>query len=180
MSHKVLSVAATVAAALTMFSPVASATTFLCKCATAFAPTVASGALNLDNNNFTCDQTWTNNSTGHDTGGYNSYVKFSFPDAAVTGSSTNVKFAPRTAGECLARATDAVNTKQEWSGLWCDTGNLNVNGFNFSANIKDGQPTGTSKISGRMDTTTKANKFAAFYTDSGDRHTLVAVCAEKK
>jgi hypothetical protein len=160
----------------------ANATTFLCKCATDFVPTVTSGALNKDDNNFTCDQTWTDNSTGHDTGSYNGNVKFSFPDASVKGKTTNVKFAARNLpGECLMRATDGVNEHQEWSGLRCDDSNQNVNNFDFvqKSPASDKSPA-VSNIGGQMNTTSKTNKFSAFYWDDGDKHTLKAVCAQKK
>jgi len=168
--------------AIAAFSSAANATTFICKCSKEFAPTVSSGALNKDGNNFTCDQTWTDNSTGHDTGGYNENVKFSFPDASVKGKTTNVKFAARNLpGECLMRATDAVNEHQEWSGLRCDDSNQNVNNFDFvqKSAASDKSPA-ISNIAGSMNTTSKTNKFSAFYTDSGDKHTLGAVCAQKK
>ncbi len=176
MSRKLTSFAA-VAAAIAFVPGVASATTFTCKCDSSFAPTVSSGALNKEGNNFTCDQTWTDNSTGHDTGGYNNNVKFSFPDAVVKGTSTNVKFAARNLpGECLMVASDEVNQHKEWEGLRCDSDNQNVNNFNF-VTIQ----TGLSKISGALNTTNKMNKFVAFYKDpKADEHHLAAVCAEKK
>lgn len=163
--------------AIAALPSVANATTFTCKCSTDFAPKVANGDLNKEGNNFTCDQTWTDNSTGHDTGGYNSNVKFSFPDAVVKATNTNVKFAARNLpGECLMRATDEVNKHQEWSGLRCDGDNQNANGFDFSV-----VQTGLSKIAGSMNTTNKTNKFVAFYSDkSSKEHYLAAVCAEKK
>lgn len=172
----------TVAASLTALTSLANATTFTCKCSTGFAPTIGSGALNQQGNNFTCDQTWTDNSTGHDTGGYNENVKFSFPDASVNGSTTNVKFAARNLpGECLMKASDQVNEKTEWSGLRCDDSNQNVNNFDFVlvSAATDKSPA-ISNIGGQMNTTTKANKFVAFYTDSGSKHTLQAVCGQKK
>ncbi len=155
----------------------ANATSFLCKCDANFAPTVQSGKLNQNGNNFTCDQTWTDNSTGHDTGGYNSYVKFSFPDAVVKASTTNVKFAARALpGECLLIATDAKGEKKEWQGVRCDDSNQNVNDFDFVA-----MQGGISNISGQLNTSNKANKFAAFYIDkSANEHHLAAVCAEHK
>lgn len=174
--------AAAAAAAFVAFPTAASATTFTCKCSKSFEPTVTSGALNQDGNNFTCDQTWTDNSTGHDTGGYNENVKFSFPDASVSSKTTNVKFAARNLpGECLMRATDAVNEHQEWSGLRCDDSNQDVNNFDFAlkSSATDKSPA-ISNIAGSMNTTSKTNKFSAFYTDSGSKHTLQAVCAQKK
>lgn len=160
----------------------ANATTFLCKCSEKFAPTVKSGALNLEDNNFTCDQIWTDNSTGHDTGGYNENVKFSFPDASVNAKYTNVKFAARNLpGECLMKASDKINKKQEWSGLRCDSSNQDVNNFDFELmQAAVGEQPAVSMISGQMNTTSKTNKFAAFYTDSGSKHYLGAVCAQKK
>lgn len=160
----------------------ANATTFTCKCSKSFEPTVTSGALNVEGNNFTCDQVWTDNSTGHDTGGYNENVKFSFPDATVNAKYTNVKFAARNLpGECLMRATDANNEKQEWSGLRCDSSNQDVNNFDFVQKMPaQGDKPAISNIAGSMNTTSKTNKFAAFYTDSGSKHTLQAVCAQKK
>lgn len=174
--------AATVALSFSALSSAASATTFLCKCSTSFAPTVASGGLNQQGNNFTCDQTWTDNSTGHDTGGYNENVKFSFPDASVNGSTTNVKFAARNLpGECLMKATDQVNEHSEWSGLRCDDSNQNVNNFDFLlVSAASSKSPAISSIAGQMNTTTKANKFVAFYTDSGSKHTLQAVCGQQK
>jgi len=176
MSLKLTSIAA-LAAAIAFMPGAANATTFTCKCDKGFEPTVSSGAFNKDGNTFTCDQTWTDNSTGHDTGGYNSNVKFSFPDAVVKGTTTNVKFAARNLpGECLMIATDAVNEHKEWQGLRCDDTNQNVNNFNFETI----QP-GLSKISGALNTTNKMNKFVAFYKDPRtDEHHLAAVCAEKK
>ncbi len=168
--------AAALAASFAALPTVAHATSYTCKCDANFAPTVGSGALNKDGNNFTCDQTWTDNSTGHDTGGYNQYVKFSFPDAVVKGDSTNVKFAVRATGECLMAATDAVNSHKEWSGTKCDDSNLDVNGFNF-----DSSGNGMSTIAGQMNTTTKANKFVAFYKDkTSTEHHLAAVCAQDR
>lgn len=169
--------AAALAASFAALPTVAHATSFTCKCDASFAPAVASGKLNADGNNFTCDQTWTDNSTGHDTGGYNSNVKFSFPDAVVKGSSTNVKFAARNLpGECLMIASDAVNSHKEWEGLRCDDSNQNVNDFNFTSN-----GSGLSTIAGQLNTTNKANKFVAFYKDvSSNEHHLAAVCAENK
>ncbi len=176
--NRILISAVSTFVAMAALPSAASATTFTCKCDSKFAPTVSSGALNKNGNNFTCDQTWTDNSTGHDTGGYNSNVKFSFPDAVVKATNTNVKFAARNLpGECLMRATDAVNEHTEWSGLRCDSENQNANGFDFVAI----QGAGLSQISGQLNTTSKANKFAAFYTDkTSTEHHLAAVCAEKK
>lgn len=176
MTRKILAAAA-FAASIVAFPSVAGATTFTCKCASGFESTVKSGALNKQGNNFTCDQVWTDNSTGHDTGGYNSNVKFSFPDAVVKGSSTNVKFAARNLpGECLLRATDGVNEHKEWEGVRCDDSNQNVNDFNFAV-----QQTGLSMISGQMNTSNKANQFVAFYQDkTADEHHLAAVCAQDK
>lgn len=174
--------AATIAFSFSALVSTANATTFTCKCSTTFAPIVASGALNLKGNNFTCDQTWTDNSTGHDTGGYNENVKFSFPDASVNGKTTNVKFAARNLpGECLVRATDQVNEHTEWSGLRCDDSNQNVDNFDFlQVSAASSTSPAISSIAGQMNTTTKANQFAAFYTDSGSKHTLQAVCGQKK
>lgn len=178
MTRKFLAAAA-VAASIVAFPSVAGATTFTCKCASGFESTVKSGKLNKDGNNFTCDQVWTDNSTGHDTGGYNSNVKFSFPDAKVNGSSTNVKFAARNLpGECLLRATDAVNEHKEWEGVRCDDSNQDVNGFNFAVADADNH---ISTISGQLNTSNKANQFVAFYQDkTATEHHLVAVCAQDK
>lgn len=176
MTRSILTAAA-LAASLAALPTAAHATSFTCKCDTNFAPAVNSGALNKDGNNFTCQDTWTDNSTGHDTGGYNGNVKFSFPDAVVKGSNTNVKFAARNLpGECLMIATDAVNSHKEWEGLRCDDSNQNANGFDFTSSGN-----GLSTIAGQLNTTTKANKFVAFYKDkTADEHHLAAVCAEDK
>jgi hypothetical protein len=83
--------------------------------------------------------------------------------------------------ECLMKATDQVNEHTEWSGLRCDDSNQNVNNFDFLlvSAATDKSPA-ISNIAGQMNTTTKANKFVAFYTDSGSKHTLQAVCGQKK
>lgn len=174
---RIMMTAAALAASLAALPSAAYATSFSCKCDANFAPTVATGALNKDGNNFTCQDTWTDNSTGHDTGGYNSNVKFSFPDAVVNGSTTNVKFAARNLpGECLMIASDAVNSHKEWQGLRCDDSNQNVNGFDFTSSGN-----GLSTIAGQLNTTNKANQFVAFYKDkTSTEHRLAAVCAEKK
>ena len=174
--------AAVLAASLAVLPTAAHATTFTCKCSTSFAPVVAGGSLNKDGNNFTCDQTWTDNSTGHDTGGYNENVKFSFPDATVNAKYTNVKFAARNLpGECLMKASDQVNEHTEWSGLRCDSSNQDVNNFDFlQVSAATATAPAISSIAGQMNTTSKANKFAAFYMDSGSKHTLSAVCGQKK
>jgi hypothetical protein len=73
-------------------------------------------------------------------------------------------------------ATDAVNSHKEWSGTKCDDSNLDVNGFNF-----DSSGNGMSTIAGQMNTTTKANKFVAFYKDkTSTEHHLAAVCAQDR
>ena len=177
--------AAALAASIAALPTVAHATAYTCKCDANFAPAVGSGALNKDGNNFTCDQTWTDNSTGHDTGGYNQYVKFSFPDAVVKGDSTNVKFAARNLpGQCMNYAGqyvyDSGGTAQRWAGGKCDDANLNVNGWTFDESHAEWSSSLVqTKITGEMRTTSAHNHFAAFYqvTQDHSKH-LIAVCAD--
>lgn len=161
---------------------VANASAYQCKCMPGMADNIA--YVNTDKNTYTCVDYWDSNNTGHDTGGYNNNVKFSFPDAVVNSDHTNVKFAARNLpGQCMNYAGqyiyDGGGTYQLWAGGKCDDANLNVNGWKFDE-TKSHFLTGfkMTQITGEMRTTSAHNHFAAFYNDKSDGKHLIGVCAD--
>lgn len=164
-------------------STVANASAYQCKCMPGMSAHISYN--NYGENKYTCVDDWDSNNTGHDTGGYNNNVKFSFPDAVVKGDSTNVKFAARNLpGQCMNYAGqyvyDSGGTAQRWAGGKCDDANLNVNGWTFDESHAEWSSSFVqTKITGEMRTTSAHNHFAAFYqvTQDHSKH-LIAVCAD--
>ncbi len=68
---------------------VANASAYQCKCMPGASQHIS--YMTLEENRYTCVEDWESNNTGHDTGGFNNNVKFSFPDDVVKGNSINVK-----------------------------------------------------------------------------------------
>lgn len=174
----------------------ANASVYQCKCMPGMSQHISYNS--DDENKYKCVEDWDSNNTGHDTGGFNNNVKFSFPDAVVKGDTTNVKFAARNLpGQCMNTAsqyadksttyTDNVvqgtgehwTTYTRWAGAKCDDANLNVNGWAFDPpNTQWGSGFSITQITGEMKTTSAHNHFAAFYHNASDGKHLIAVCAD--
>lgn len=168
---------------------VANASAYQCKCMPGMSHHIAYN--NSDENRYKCVEDWDSNNTGHDTGGFNNNVKFSFPDAVVKGDTTNVKFAARNLpGQCMNNASQYTGSyvgtdeskwaaETRWAGGKCDDANLNVNGWVFDTpNTQWGSGFSMTQITGEMKTTSAHNHFAAFYHNASDGKHLIGVCAD--
>ena len=176
MKKQSLAAAAAVASAFFTVPSTASATSFECKCLDTFAPTVSAGKLNQNGNTFRCGGTFSGEGNGTETGDYNSYVKIWFAEGKSTDNLTTVGVRPRQSSECLNAVYDAQGQHQEWGGAWCDTSSKkDVSGMDLVT-----QSSGMKLVSGSANTTTKQNKFAAFYAPKTGGNFLQAVCVEDK
>ncbi len=181
--RKAVLVSAALVAAVGMPTVANAASAYQCKCMPGMSQHIAYH--NFNGNTYKCVMDWDDNTTGHDTGGFNKNVKFSFPDAVVKGDSTNVKFAARNLPEqCMNYAGqyeyDTGGTDQRWAGGKCDGANLNVNGWKFDDPDQQwGSGFVMTQITGEMRTTSAHNHFAAFYHNQSDgSKRLIGVCAD--
>jgi hypothetical protein len=168
---------AAIAAATVGLPSYASATAFQCRCLDAFAPAVAAGKLNKDGNTFRCSATWSTEGSGNNTDNYNSYVKLYFNEGKSSDNITTIGVRPRKSSECLNAVYDKNNEKLEWGGGYCDTSNAkNVGGMDL-VKTSDGS---MRMVAGSANTTSKKNKFTAFYLPKADGNYLQAACVEDK
>lgn len=189
MSKRFFAGAAFAIAAFAGNASIANAETFACKCDAGFA---ASGVSKIKEKNpdlnLDCRATWQSQKPANetDTGDYSGLVKATFPEAFPPDSDIAIRIRPRQADQCVMGLYDAVNKKQEWGGINCNTSqNTSSGGFN----IVDADPNDSTntmrKMSGQATLTTKSNKFLSFYNDNaaagtGKGYTLLAACVEPK